>query len=87
MKCSEIGIIYDLKKTELITAMNRQEYLASLPKKIMGAGCLLFNTEGKILIVKPTYKDAWNLPGGVVEANESPRNACIRLSFLVAFLL
>jgi ADP-ribose pyrophosphatase YjhB (NUDIX family) len=57
---------------------NRQEYLASLPKKIMGAGCLFFNSEGKILVVKPVYKDTWNLPGGVVEANESPQNSCIR---------
>jgi 8-oxo-dGTP diphosphatase len=44
----------------------------------MGAGCLFFNTEGKILVVKPIYRDTWNLPGGVVEANESPQNACIR---------
>ena len=58
--------------------MNRQEYLASLPKKIMGAGCLFFDTQGKILIVKPVYRDTWNLPGGVIEANESPRNGCIR---------
>ncbi len=61
-----------------MTLKNRQEYLASLPKKVMGAGCLFFDTEGKILVVKPVYRDAWNLPGGVVEANESPQNACIR---------
>ncbi len=61
-----------------MTLMNRQEYLASLPKKIMGAGCLFFDTHGKILIVKPVYRDTWNLPGGVIEANESPRDACIR---------
>ena len=57
--------------------MNRQQYLASLPRKIMGAGCLLFNSDDKILIVKPTYKDYWTLPGGVVEQNESPRDACM----------
>jgi ADP-ribose pyrophosphatase YjhB (NUDIX family) len=61
-----------------MTLKNRQEYLASLPKKVMGAGCLFFDTEGKILVVKPVYRDTWNLPGGVVEANESPQNACIR---------
>ncbi|MGL5944367.1 MAG: NUDIX domain-containing protein [Waterburya sp.] len=61
-----------------MTLKNRQEYLASLPKKIMGAGCLFFDIEGKILVVKPIYRDTWNLPGGVVEANESPQNACIR---------
>ena len=47
--------------------MNRQAYLASLPKKVMDARCLLFDTQGKILIVKPAYRETWNLPGGVVE--------------------
>jgi ADP-ribose pyrophosphatase YjhB (NUDIX family) len=58
--------------------MNRQEYLASLPKKIMGAGCLFFDKENRILIVKPSYKNTWNLPGGVLEANESPQSGCMR---------
>ena len=44
----------------------------------MGAGCLFFDRQGKILILKPTYKEHWLLPGGVIEANESPRQACIR---------
>ena len=58
--------------------MNTQAYLESLPKKRMGAGCLFFNNNGKILIIKPNYKDTWSIPGGVVEINESPRQACIR---------
>jgi ADP-ribose pyrophosphatase YjhB (NUDIX family) len=61
-----------------MTFKDRQEYLAGLPKKVMGAGCLFLNSEGEILIVKPVYKNTWNLPGGVVEANESPQKACIR---------
>ena len=44
----------------------------------MGVGCLFFDCQGKILILKPTYKDHWLLPGGVIEANESPLQACIR---------
>ena len=55
-----------------------KRYLNKLPKKRMGAGCLFFDRQGKILILKPTYKDHWLLPGGVIEANESPRRACIR---------
>jgi len=53
-------------------------YYQALPKKRMGAGALFFNEQGKILIVKPTYKDHWSIPGGVVDENESPRTACIR---------
>ena len=55
-----------------------KSYTASLPKKRMGAGCLLFNEQGKILLVKPTYKSGWEIPGGVVEENESPRECCHR---------
>lgn len=44
----------------------------------MGAGALIFNEKGERLVLKPTYKDHWSIPGGVVDKNESPRQACIR---------
>ena len=31
-----------------------------------------------MLIVEPTYKPSWELPGGAVEADESPRSAAAR---------
>lgn len=55
-----------------------KEYLESLPKKRMGAGCLLFNAQGQVLLVRPTYKPGWEIPGGVVELNESPLECCQR---------
>ncbi len=54
------------------------DYYKNLPKKRMGAGILLFNENGDLLIVKPSYKEYWSIPGGVVNENESPRQACIR---------
>ena len=56
----------------------REEWYRSLPRKRMAAGAVIRNAEGAILIVKPTYKDVWELPGGVVEDEESPREACRR---------
>jgi len=53
-------------------------YLSTLPKKRISAGILILNDENKLLLVKPSYKDYWSLPGGVVEKNESPLSACIR---------
>jgi 8-oxo-dGTP diphosphatase len=44
----------------------------------MAAGLLLFDAAGRVLLVKPTYKDHWDVPGGVVESNESPRDAARR---------
>lgn len=32
----------------------------------------------KCLLVKPTYKPGWDLPGGMVEANEPPHDAAMR---------
>ncbi len=54
------------------------EYYKSLPKKRVGAGALIFNDKKELLIVKPHYKDYWSIPGGTVDANESPKQACIR---------
>lgn len=48
------------------------------PQKNMASGAIIWDEKDKFLIVKPTYKNYWHLPGGVVEKNESPYVACIR---------
>ena len=55
-----------------------KEYYDSQPKKMIAAKALLFNPAGELLLVKPSYKPYWSLPGGLVEAAESPQAACIR---------
>ncbi|MCX6712664.1 MAG: NUDIX hydrolase [Candidatus Vogelbacteria bacterium] len=55
-----------------------EEYYRGLPKKRIGAGVLFLNEEKKVLIVAPTYKEGWTIPGGVVDANESPIAGAIR---------
>jgi 8-oxo-dGTP diphosphatase len=60
------------------TPEESRKYYASLPRKRMAAGSLFFNDRDELLIVKPNYKDGWLIPGGTVEANESPRVAAIR---------
>lgn len=54
------------------------DFYNNLPKKRMGAGMLLLNEKGEILLVKPSYREHWSIPGGGVEEGESPREACIR---------
>ena len=58
--------------------MDRKTFQNMLPKKRLSAGMLLFDEQGQLLVVEPTYKETWEIPGGVVEANESPRQAAIR---------
>ncbi|WP_394435927.1 NUDIX domain-containing protein [Streptomyces sp. SGAir0957] len=44
----------------------------------VAAGVLLFDEEGRVLLVDPTYKPGWEFPGGVVERGEAPARAGIR---------
>jgi len=58
--------------------MDELTWQRSLPRKWMAAGVVIRDAEGRVLMVEPTYKDAWEIPGGVVELDESPRAACRR---------
>jgi len=42
------------------------------------AGALFVDERGHVLLVEPTYKPGWEIPGGVVEAGETPSAACAR---------
>jgi 8-oxo-dGTP diphosphatase len=44
----------------------------------VAAGALFIDAEGRVLLVHPTYKDTWDIPGGYVERGESPAAACQR---------
>lgn len=39
---------------------------------------MLKRGDGKFLLLKPSYRDGWLLPGGGVDPNEQPSEACIR---------
>ena len=54
------------------------EYVASLARKRMAAGALFLDEDGRVLLVDPIYRETWDLPGGAVEAEESPQAACRR---------
>jgi 8-oxo-dGTP pyrophosphatase MutT (NUDIX family) len=54
------------------------DHTATLPRKRMAATVLYFDDDGRVLIVEPTYTDHWELPGGAVEADESPHAAACR---------
>ncbi len=50
-----------------------------LPRIPASAGALFFDAAGRLLIVNPTYKAHWTVPGGVMEADgETPWEACRR---------
>jgi 8-oxo-dGTP pyrophosphatase MutT (NUDIX family) len=55
-----------------------EQYVASLARKRMAASAFFRDAVGRVLLVDPVYKDPWDLPGGAVEAEESPHAACRR---------
>jgi len=44
----------------------------------MAAGVLFRDADGRVLLVKPSYKAGWDIPGGYVEPGESPKDAARR---------
>ncbi|MFI6446942.1 NUDIX domain-containing protein [Kitasatospora sp. NPDC050543] len=44
----------------------------------VAAAVLLFDEQGRVLLVDPVYKPAWEFPGGVVERGEAPTDAAVR---------
>ncbi|MFH8749847.1 NUDIX domain-containing protein [Streptomyces rimosus] len=51
---------------------------AKQQRKRVAADVLFRNTSGEYLLVQPTYKPGWDLPGGMAEANEAPEDAAVR---------
>jgi 8-oxo-dGTP diphosphatase len=51
---------------------------ATQPRKRIGADALIRDEQGRILLVDPTYKPDWDLPGGMAESNEPPHEAVRR---------
>ncbi|QOV36725.1 NUDIX hydrolase [Streptomyces ferrugineus] len=45
---------------------------AKQARKRVAADVLLRDPAGRVLLVNPTYKPDWDLPGGMAEANEPP---------------
>ncbi|NUR96200.1 MAG: NUDIX hydrolase [Kribbellaceae bacterium] len=54
------------------------DYVAGLPRKRVVAGVLFHSPDGRVLLVEPSYKPTWEIPGGSVEADESPWDGAIR---------
>lgn len=58
--------------------MSEINYYDTLAKKRIAAGMLFLDEHDRILLLEPTYRPFWLLPGGTVEADESPLQAAMR---------
>lgn len=70
-----------------MTKLTRSSILAGVttaddqwpPGLPVSCGALVRDAQGRLLVLKPTYKTGWALPGGIMEADgETPWEACRR---------
>ncbi|MFC6080390.1 NUDIX domain-containing protein [Sphaerisporangium aureirubrum] len=54
------------------------DFFAQLNKTVAAAGALITDPTGRVLLVKPNYRDHWGWPGGHVDEHETPDQACAR---------
>jgi 8-oxo-dGTP diphosphatase len=53
-------------------------WFGTLATMFAAAAALFTNPAGRILLVKPNYRDHWSLPGGILEHGEPPQAGCRR---------
>jgi 8-oxo-dGTP pyrophosphatase MutT (NUDIX family) len=58
--------------------LDRASFLATLPRRRIAAGAVFRDDAGRVLLVEPSYRPDWLLPGGTVETDESPAAGCRR---------
>ncbi|MFB7808211.1 NUDIX domain-containing protein [Streptomyces virginiae] len=56
----------------------QEEWLAAIARPYTGTCVLLTDDEGRVLIVKPTYRAGWQFPGGTVDHGEDPETCARR---------
>ncbi|MGW6822070.1 NUDIX domain-containing protein [Streptomyces sp. NPDC055005] len=58
--------------------MSQNEHEAKMAHPRMASGALFVDDRDRVLLLETTYKDYRDIPGGYVEAGESPLQACAR---------
>ncbi|MEV7869198.1 NUDIX hydrolase [Streptomyces sp. NPDC088124] len=61
-----------------VSKVQLSDFDRTLPRKRVAAGVLFFDADGRVMLVDPVYKAPWEIPGGAVEWDESPRDGAAR---------
>ena len=60
------------------SATEQAAWFAQLPTVFAAAAALFTDPAGRVLLVKPNYRDHWSLAGGILEHGEPPHLGCRR---------
>jgi ADP-ribose pyrophosphatase YjhB (NUDIX family) len=58
--------------------LDHNEWFAQQPGVVLAAGALITDPAGRVLLVKPNYRDFWTVAGGICEHGEPPHAGCAR---------
>ena len=65
-------------RTTTVVAMSDSELNEAVAQPRTAAGVLFFDETGRVLLVKPTYKPGWEIPGGYLHPGETPSQGAAR---------
>lgn len=65
----------------LPVGLRRAIVRAVTPSYSVGAICFTERSDGRILLVRQSYKDGWGAPGGLLKRGEAPETGAIREVF------
>jgi len=63
---------------QAMTWVEPAQWYANLAAFYAAASVLLTDDDGRVLLVKPNYRDHWLIPGGYVDQHENPHDAAAR---------
>ena len=74
------GVPRERSKLDGVSCQSDEEFFANLPATRGAAGGLVRSETGDVLLVRRVYApdQPWGIPGGIMEAEESPMTACAR---------
>lgn len=64
--------------TKTFTPDETAQWFAGLDKRFASADVWCETPDGRLLIVHSPYKQYWGVPGGIIDAGETPKQAAIR---------
>ena len=65
-------------RASILIVSNDAHFTSRMPTKRLAADCLVTDEAGRLLVLDPPYKATWDIPGGMVEIDESPWRAARR---------
>ncbi|GHF54889.1 hypothetical protein GCM10018790_36050 [Kitasatospora xanthocidica] len=58
--------------------LSEEEWLARMVRAYVGCSVLLTDESGKVLLLKASYRDQWQFPGGGMDPGEAPAQCAAR---------